>query len=165
MERKESGEHKGAPPHEKNGFQKILSYIESTDLEYVLIERDGRKYSFRRSAPSILSKPPSAAQAENGGYANNKAQENESSKFVSIRSPIVGRFYRSTGADRPPLVVEGGQVTSGQRVAIVEAMKIKKEVFSAVTGKIVKILVKDGDAVEYGQELYFVEPVQDQSRS
>ena len=60
-------------------------------------------------------------------------------------------------------MVEGSQVTAGQRVAIVEAMKIKKEVFSAVTGKILKILVRDGDAVEYGQELYTVEPVKEGS--
>ena len=92
---------------------------------------------------------PAASAKENGV---------EPPKVFAIRSPIVGRFYSSMGADRPPLVVEGGMVTAGQKVAIVEAMKIKKEVFSAVTGKVVKISVRDGDSVEYGQALFVVEP-------
>jgi len=58
------------------------------------------------------------------------------------------------GRDLPALAVEGGRVTAGQKVAIVEAMKIKKEVFSAYTGKVSRVLVKNGDPVEYGQELF-----------
>ena len=146
----ENGEKKENPANsaEKSRFKEIIAYIEKTDLEYVQIEKDGTKLSFKRSGTSGF--PASAApQAD---------KEPEPPKFFSIRSPIVGRFHSSMGADRPALVVEGGVVTAGQKVAIVEAMKIKKEVFSAVTGKVVRILVRDGDAVEYGQELFNVEP-------
>ena len=76
----------------------------------------------------------------------------------AIKSPIVGIFFNALGPDRPPLVVEGGRVTAGQKVAIVEAMKIKKEVFSPFTGKVSRILVRDNEPVEYGQELFLVEP-------
>ena len=136
-------------PAAKSRFQEILDYVETTDLEFVQIEKNGTRMSFRRTG--VCAKPsPSAAESESG--------EPEAPKTSSIRSPIVGRFHSSMGPDRPPLVVEGGKVTAGQRVAIVEAMKIKKEVFSAVTGKVVRIPVRDGDPVEYGQELFVVEP-------
>jgi biotin carboxyl carrier protein len=134
----------------REGFQEILQFIEKTDLEFVQIEKNGTKLSFRRSGvvPSVSASSESEPAAE----------ESAEPKTESIRSPIVGRFHSSMGLDRPPLVVEGGKVTAGQRVAIVEAMKIKKDVSSAVTGKIVRILVRDGDPVEYGQELMIVEP-------
>ena len=139
------------PLLEKDQFKEILAYIEKTDLEYVQIEKDGRKLSLRRSGSGIpVSKLAQPAQV--------KEDETASPKLFSIRSPIVGKFYNSMGADRPALVVEGGVVTAGQKVAIVEAMKIKKEVFSAVTGKVLRILAKNGDAVEYGQELFSVLP-------
>ena len=135
---------------EKDHFKEIVAYIEKTDLEYVEIQKDGRKISFRRSTATVPDRrgaEPSRADAEE-----------EKPKFFTIRSPIVGRFHTSMGSDRPSLVMEGEHITAGQKVAIVEAMKIKKEVFSAVTGKVLKIHVRDGDAVEYGQELFSVEP-------
>ena len=136
---------------ERDHFKEIVAYMEKTDLEYVEIQKDGRKISFRRSGAAVPDnrvpepRPP-------------KKVEPEKPRFSTIRSPIVGRFHSSMGSDRPSLVMEGERVTAGQKVAVVEAMKIKKEVFSAVTGRVVKIHVRDGDAVEYGQELFSVEP-------
>jgi acetyl-CoA carboxylase biotin carboxyl carrier protein len=152
-EKKEQKEHKSDPLLGKDHFKEILSYIEKTDLEYVQIERDGKKISLRRSNVAVpdLMTPQAAAPSD-------KEEKEDARKLFSIRSPIVGKFYRSMGSDLPALVVEGGVVTAGQKVAIVEAMKIKKEVFSAVTGKVLRILVKNGEAVEYGQELFSVEP-------
>lgn len=141
------------PQQEKQVFKEILDFIESTDLEYVEFLKNGQKISFRRSELKIPKKE--VVQIVE------KEKEESSPKLFAIRSPIVGRFYSSTGPDRPPLVVEGARVTAGQRVAIVEAMKIRKEVFAAVSGKVVKIFVRDGDPVEYGQELFSVEPEQE----
>lgn len=132
-------------------MKEILSYIETTDLEFVQIEKNGKKISFHRAAATAVTGKPAAANTS-------LEKPPESPRLFSIRSPIVGRFYSSMGPDRPPLVVEGGGVTAGQKVAIVEAMKIKKEVFSAVSGKVLRIFVRDGDPVEYGQELFSVEP-------
>ena len=145
-------------PMEKTGIKQLLDYIETTDLEYVSLEKNGRKFSFSRSVSPTLTK--------NSTAVSEKSETPETPKLVSIRSPIVGRFYSATRPDRPPLVVEGGHITNGQRVAIVEAMKIRKEVFSTVTGTIVRMLLRDGDPVEYGQELYSVEPeVSDTSKT
>ncbi len=137
---------------EKDQFKDILAFIEKTDLEYVEIERKGKKIMLKRSAHGVPSLHPQMSEAELA-----QAEEDKGPKHFMILSPIVGRFHSSMGSDRPALVVEGSHITAGQRVAIVEAMKIKKEVFSAVTGKVVKINVNDGDAVEYGQELFKIE--------
>ena len=133
---------------ERDRIKNIVSFIDGTDLDFVQIENDGKKFLIRRSVhPSVVE-----IVAENG-----KVKEPEMVPPTTIRSPIVGRFYSSISADRPALVVEGGAVSAGGKVAIVEAMGIKKEVFSPYTGKIVRIHVRDGDAVEYGQELFTVE--------
>ena len=149
----ENGDKEEISNPDRDQFKEVLAYIEKTDLEYVEIERDGRKICLKRSSGAIAH--GHAAGVETIEAADEKPEEPE--LFV-IRSPIVGRFHSSTGSDRPALVVEGGRISAGQRVAIVEAMKIKKEVFAAVTGDVVRIHVRDGDAVEYGQELFSVKP-------
>lgn len=141
---------------EQSRLKSLLDFVETTDLEFVSIEKGGKKVSLKRACepvPAAKVSAPTSAQTE-----TESAREAETDKTFSIKSPIVGRFFSSTGPDRPPMVVDGGKVTAGQRVAIVEAMKIKKEVFSAVTGKVTKIWVRDNDPVEYGQELFTVEP-------
>ena len=75
-----------------------------------------------------------------------------------IRSTMVGTFFRADSSNRPPLVVEGTIVNSGQPVASVEAMKIRKDVVAQMDCRIVKALVTDGHSVEYGQPLFEVEP-------
>ncbi len=150
--KKKSGSENGAPKGAEE-LHEILKFIENTDLEFVQIEKEGKKIVLRRSS-TIFQK----RDMRNEEVASAEKLKEEGPQTFSIRSPIVGRFYCSMGADRPPLVVEGGRVTAGQKVAIVEAMKIKKEVFSAYTGKVVKIWVRDGDPVEYGQDLFSVEP-------
>ena len=137
---------------DRKNFQDVMSFIETTDLDYVQIEKEGKKI-FLRKASQNLPLSNSFEQVE-----SSKKNEPEAPKLCSIRSPIVGRFYIAAGADRPPFVVESGRVNAGQKVGIVEAMKIKKEVFSACEGRVSRILVRDGDPVEYGQELIIVEP-------
>ena len=132
----------------------ILQFMQNTDLEFVQIEKEGKKIVLRRSNAIFQKREKIREEVLNA----EKTKEEEGAQIFSIRLPIVGRFYSSMGADRPPLVVEGGRVTAGQKVAIVEAMKIKKEVFSTYTGKVVKIWAQDGDPVEYGQNLFSVEP-------
>ena len=151
----ENGNKEEASNPDRDQFKEVLAYIEKTDLEYVEIEREGRKICLKRSGAALAH-----GRAAEGAPAESEEEKPEEPEFFIIRSPIVGRFHSSTGSDRPALVVEGGHISAGQRVAIVEAMKIKKEVFAAVTGDVVKIYVRDGDAVEYGQELFSVKPAE-----
>jgi acetyl-CoA carboxylase biotin carboxyl carrier protein len=80
------------------------------------------------------------------------------SKYLSIKSPMVGTFYRSTSPDKPAFVKIGDAVDAGQPVCIIEAMKLFNEIESDVKGKIVKILVEDATPVEYDQVLFLVDP-------
>ncbi len=77
----------------------------------------------------------------------------------AIKSPIVGTFYSSPAPDAPPYVQVGDIVKPGQVVCIVEAMKLMNEIESDINGKIVKILLKNEDPVEYNQDLFLVEPL------
>lgn len=78
--------------------------------------------------------------------------------MLTIKSPMVGTFYRSSGPDKAPFVKVGDTVDAGTTVCIIEAMKLFNEIESDVKGKIVKVLVEDASPVEYDQPLFVVEP-------
>lgn len=80
------------------------------------------------------------------------------SRFVPIKSPMVGTFYRSSSPDKPAFAKIGDMVEMGQSVCIIEAMKLFNEIESDIKGKIVKVLVDDASPVEYDQPLFLVEP-------
>lgn len=83
----------------------------------------------------------------------------EEKKYHIIKSPLVGTFYRAPSPGAPPFVEEGDIVSKGQVLCIIEALKVMNEIESDIDGKIVKILVKNGEPVEYGQELFYIEPI------
>jgi acetyl-CoA carboxylase biotin carboxyl carrier protein len=82
----------------------------------------------------------------------------DESKYVTIKSPMIGTFYRSAGPDKPVFVNVGDDVSAGKAVCIIEAMKLFNEIESDVKGKIVKVLVNDATPVEYDQPLFLVDP-------
>jgi len=79
-------------------------------------------------------------------------------KYLEVRSPMVGTFYRAPGPDKPPFVKVGDRIDAGQTVCIIEAMKLFNEIESEVKGTIVKVVVEDASPVEYDQVLFLVEP-------
>ncbi|HET7874650.1 MAG TPA: acetyl-CoA carboxylase biotin carboxyl carrier protein, partial [Methylomirabilota bacterium] len=87
-----------------------------------------------------------------------RAEEAVASNLVPIEAPMVGTFYRAAKPDAPPFVSEGDVVEEGQALCIIEAMKLMNEIESKVAGRIAKILVENGQPVEYGQTLFLVEP-------
>jgi acetyl-CoA carboxylase biotin carboxyl carrier protein len=82
----------------------------------------------------------------------------EESRYVTIKSPMIGTFYRSSGPDKGPFASVGDEINAGQAVCIIEAMKLFNEIESDVKGKIVKVLVNDATPVEYDQPLFLVDP-------
>lgn len=78
-------------------------------------------------------------------------------KYHIIKSPLVGTFYRAPSPGAPPFVEVGDRVSKGQVLCIIEALKVMNEIESDVDGKVVKILVENGQPVEYGQELFYIE--------
>ncbi len=85
-------------------------------------------------------------------------EEKENEKYHIIKSPLVGTFYRAPSPGAPPFVEVGDTVSKGQVLCIIEALKVMNEIESDIDGKVVKILVENGQPVEYGQELFYIEP-------
>lgn len=102
--------------------------------------------------PSHTSTEPAAAKT---GIAGETAV---ASNTITIKSPMIGTFYRRSAPDKPDFVVVGSEINPGKVVCIIEAMKLFNEIESEVKGKIIKVLVDDASPVEYDQPLFLVEP-------
>jgi acetyl-CoA carboxylase biotin carboxyl carrier protein len=138
-------------------LEELLAFAETTDLEEVDWEKGDLRVSFRRSHnPEKVRKIPVLTEPLPSPVDEIKPPEPR-----TIRSTMVGTFYRSDSPQRPPLVVEGTVVVGGQAVASIEAMKIMKDVVAPSPCKIVKALVANGHPVEYGQPLFEIEPMRE----
>ena len=102
--------------------------------------------------------PAPAAPKEDVAPPKESAPAADDSKLITIKSPMIGTFYRSPSPDNPPFVNVGDNISSGSVVCIIEAMKLFNEIEAEVSGKIVKVLVDDSTPVEYDQPLFLVEP-------
>lgn len=87
-----------------------------------------------------------------------KIVENEESEYITIKSSMIGTFYRSSSPDKPPFVNVGDDIKNGDTLCIIEAMKLFNEIESEVAGKIIKVLVDDSTPVEFDQPLFLVDP-------
>jgi len=106
--------------------------------------------------PPMPAAPQAPAPAPAAPAENKAAQEN--SNAITVKSPMIGTFYRSAGPDKPAFVSVGDSIKPGSVLCIVEAMKLFNEIESEVSGRIVKVLVDDASPVEYDQPLFLVEP-------
>ena len=106
---------------------------------------------------------PAAQPATNAAPAANTDKPavtaaSDDAKYITIKSPMIGTFYRSAGPDKPLFVQVGDDIAPGKTVCIIEAMKLFNEIESDIKGKIVKVLVNDSTPVEYDQPLFLVDP-------
>lgn len=104
------------------------------------------------AAPAITANPAPAPAAAAPAAA-------EASNLITIKSPMIGTFYRTPSPDKPSFVNVGDEIKAGKVVCIIEAMKLFNEIESEVSGKIVKVLVDNATPVEYDQPLFLVEPM------
>lgn len=149
-------------------IQKLLDFIAHSSLDEVNIETGDFKVSAKRNAvttvvttaapaPVVAAPAPVAAAPAPVAVATSAPKADES-KYLTIKSPMIGTFYRSAGPDKPSFVEVGDEVSTGKVVCIVEAMKLFNEIESEVSGRIVKVLVENATPVEYDQPLFLVEP-------
>jgi acetyl-CoA carboxylase biotin carboxyl carrier protein len=106
-------------------------------------------YTSGPAAPVAQAAPSAPTAAPTAPVASN---------LITIKSPMIGTFYRRASPDKPLMVEEGTEVNPGKVVCIIEAMKLFNEIESEVKGTIVKVLVEDASPVEYDQPLFLVEP-------
>jgi acetyl-CoA carboxylase biotin carboxyl carrier protein len=113
----------------------------------------------REHAPAAGSRVD-AAPASAAAVQQPAAESVESTAhLVTVEAPMVGTFYRAPKPDAPPFVAEGDVVKEGQVICIVEAMKLMNEIESKVAGRIAKVVVENGQPVEFGQPLFLVDPL------
>lgn len=153
-------------------IQELISFLSDTGLEEVNIETEDFKIRIKRSAESKIVTTPSAmpatqplaahlppAPAPSSPDTNQPDQPgSDHTRYVEVKSPMIGTFYRSPNPESPVFVEVGDSIKSGDTVCIIEAMKLFNEIESEVSGKIVKILVDNAQPVEYDQPLFLVDP-------
>ncbi len=151
-------------------IQDLIKFVSKSGVNEVSIEEKDFKITIKTnqeptyvtaSVPAAVAAPvavaaPAAAPAAPATPAAAPAEDN--SKFITVKSPIIGTFYRSPGPDKSVFVNVGDEIAPGKVLCIVEAMKLFNEIESEVSGKIVKILVNDAQPVEYDQPLFLVDP-------
>jgi acetyl-CoA carboxylase biotin carboxyl carrier protein len=164
-------------------IQELIKMINKSNIGEVTIEEKGFKLVIRQkeeaaqqviaSAPQMTAVYPSqmavapAAQtsaaslpAAGAAIGTDKSKSNDSAtdNLVTIKSPMIGTFYRSSSPGKPAFVEVGDEVSAGKVVCIIEAMKLFNEIESEIKGRIVKVLVDDASPVEYDQPLFLVDP-------
>ncbi|WP_457617324.1 acetyl-CoA carboxylase biotin carboxyl carrier protein [Lutibacter sp.] len=154
-------------------IQNLIKFVAKSGATEVKLEMEDVKITIKtgsgktettivQQAPMAMPQMPVAAPtapqaASDTTQADSSEKENDS-KYIEIKSPIIGTFYRKPSPDKPVFVEVGDTVTPESIVCIVEAMKLFNEIESEVSGKIVKVLVDDGTPVEFGQPLFLVDP-------
>ena len=108
--------------------------------------------------PAAIPQPAAAPAATNGGGTPEAPAAADDDKYITIKSPIIGTFYRKPSPDKPVFVEVGSTVAEGDVLCVIEAMKLFNEIESEVSGKIVKVLVDDSSPVEFDQPLFLVDP-------
>ena len=158
---------------ETKDIQKLIDFISQSGLDEVNIETSELKLAIKRysnaTPVAVQAQPTYGAQAPVAAPAPVQqttaaapvaapAPVVEASNLITIKSPMIGTFYRSNGPDKPNFVDVGYDVEIGKVVCIIEAMKLFNEIESEISGKIVKVLVENATPVEFDQPLFLVEP-------
>ncbi|MEC7858229.1 MAG: acetyl-CoA carboxylase biotin carboxyl carrier protein [Bacteroidota bacterium] len=146
-------------------IQDIINFIKKTDLDDVSIETENYKIRVKKNNTvvseiktnkDISTEITEPIESEVKEVVKN--EEKKSSNTIIVKSPMIGTFYRSPNPESDPFVSEGDSIKIGQKVCIIEAMKLFNDIESEVSGKIVKILVDDNSPVEFDQPLFEVDP-------
>ncbi len=156
-------------------IQELIDFISKSGLEEVNIETEEFKIKVRKSSkvetkfiqPSSTSGSSNQADAsqlsattpeKEAAPSQSVATSDKESKYLTVKSPMIGTFYRSSNPESEAFVKVGDKIKAGQTVCIVEAMKLFNEIESEISGTIVKVLLDNASPVEYDQPLFLVDP-------
>lgn len=109
-------------------------------------------------APAMPQVNPALTPQATDNSAASSSNDSDDSKYITIKSPMIGTFYRSSAPDKPVFVEVGASIQKGETICVIEAMKLFNEIEAEVSGKIVKVLADDSSPVEYDQPLFLVDP-------
>ncbi|TDQ10085.1 acetyl-CoA carboxylase biotin carboxyl carrier protein [Pedobacter metabolipauper] len=151
-------------------IQELIKFVSRSGVNEVAIEQKDFKITIKTNqtptvvhatvpAPVATAIPAAAAPQPVSPTETQVPAADDTSKYITIKSPMIGTFYRSSTPDKPSFVNVGDEVSTGKVVCIIEAMKLFNEIESEVSGRIVKVLVDNASPVEYDQPLFLVEPI------
>lgn len=155
-------------------IQELIKFVSKSGVNEVSIEQKEFKITIKtnqqtgiapsativQAAPQLAAAPTAVATVTTIAEPKETAPVKEdNSTYLTIKSPMIGTFYRSSAPDKPLFVNVGDEIKAGQVVCIIEAMKLFNEIESEFSGRIVKVLVDNASPVEYDQPLFLVEPI------
>ena len=151
-------------------IQNLIKFVSNSGVAEVKLEMDDVKITIKttvegttpeitylQQAP-VAQAAPQAAPAPVAASPAAAAPVAENSNYITVKSPMIGTFYRKPSPDKPMFVEVGSAISKGDVVCVIEAMKLFNEIEAEVSGKIVKILVDDMSPVEFDQPLFIVDP-------
>lgn len=151
-------------------IQNLIKFVAKSGASEVSLETEDFKITIKtpygaapefpttQMVPMIQSAPQVVEVSTTAPAAPAPAPAADDSQYITIKSPMIGTFYRRPSPDKPTFVDVGSEISSGSVVCVIEAMKLFNEIESEIAGKIVKVLVEDQTPVEYDQPLFLVEP-------
>lgn len=152
-------------------IQELIDFISNSGLAEVKIKTDEFKLSIKKNsdapvvsykevdpAPAALSNRPATAAPSAESASSATSSSDETFTYLEVKSPMIGTFYRTPNPESESFVNVGDNITVGQTVCIIEAMKLFNEIESEVSGKVVKVLVENSSPVEYDQPLFLIDP-------
>ncbi|SNR14271.1 acetyl-CoA carboxylase biotin carboxyl carrier protein [Tenacibaculum jejuense] len=156
-------------------IQNLIKFVAKSGASEVKLEMDDVKITIKTgsdapetkiiqaaapiaAAPQVVAAAPVAQPVVEAATPAAPAKTDDDSKYVTIKSPIIGTLYRKPSPDKPVFVEVGDEIKAGDTVCIIEAMKLFNEIESEISGKIVKVLVDDSTPVEFDQPLFLVDP-------
>jgi acetyl-CoA carboxylase biotin carboxyl carrier protein len=149
-------------------IQNLIKFVAKSGASEVNLETEDFKIIIKTggeaaAAPQVIhavapAAPVAAAPAAPATPTPAAPAEDDNSKYITIKSPMIGTFYRRPSPDKDVFVNVGDDIKSGSVVCIIEAMKLFNEIESEISGKIVKVLADDQSPVEYDQPLFLVDP-------
>ena len=154
-------------------IQELIKMVNKSNLSEVTIEQKDFKITIKQEAETVhqmiaaapvaahapvMAVPAPAAVAAPAAPAAAPAADAGTGNYITVKSPMIGTFYRRPSPDKPNFVEVGDEVSVGKVVCIIEAMKLFNEIESEIKGRVVKVLVEDSSPVEYDQPLFLVDP-------
>ena len=136
----------------------LINFIAKSGLEEVHLATDQVKLTVKRNAPWAQPTAPLSPQAPSLPAATAPGESANENQHITVKAPMIGTYYQSPSPEAPPFVQVGDQIAKGQKLCIIEAMKLFNEIEADQAGTLVEILVEDGTPVEYDQPLFHIAP-------
>ena len=149
-------------------IQNLIKFVAKSGAREVRLEMEKMKITIKTGGKTVVQQaapivqPPVIAEPKQLAPLPPEKQQDaaseEESKYLTVKAPIIGTFYRKPSPDKPAFVETGDSVSEGSVLCVIEAMKLFNEIESEVSGKIVKVLVEDSMPVEFDQPLFLIDP-------